>query len=149
MKPAVRRRLWLFAGILAVLILLITVALIGVIAFLVAPAVGQEMVNRGILARADLAVGVLVVEGRPVVVSHEEHDGIRLPPGNYLIGRQVESVGGRDLRRQPMPDRGRQHRLLPSRAAADPPTGSPAACYLVAMLVAALELLRRGYKLRT
>jgi hypothetical protein len=28
-----------------------------------------------------------------VVLSHEEHDGIRLPIGRYLIGRQIESAG--------------------------------------------------------
>jgi hypothetical protein len=49
------------------------------------------MVIRGLLTRADLAVGCLVVKGGPVVISHEEHDGIRLPPGNYLVGRQIQA----------------------------------------------------------
>jgi hypothetical protein len=53
----------------------------------------DAMVRAGILTRADLAVGCLIVEGGPMVVTHQEHDGIRVPPGNYLIGRQVESAG--------------------------------------------------------
>lgn len=55
-----------------------------------------EMVSRGILTRADLAIGCLVVEGAPIAVTHEEHDGICLPPGQYLIGRQVESAGAEE-----------------------------------------------------
>jgi hypothetical protein len=55
-----------------------------------------EMVRRKILTRADLAVGCLVIEGGSMAVTHEEHDGIRLPPGNYLIGRQVESAGAEE-----------------------------------------------------
>lgn len=53
----------------------------------------SAMVSGGILTRADLAIGCLVIAGGPMTVTHEEHDGIRLPPGNYLIGRQVESAG--------------------------------------------------------
>ena len=52
-----------------------------------------EMMRRNILTRSDLAIGCLVVEGAPMAVTHEEHDSISLPPGQYLIGRQVESVG--------------------------------------------------------
>lgn len=55
--------------------------------------VASAMVTAGILTRPDLAVGVLVVTGGPVVLVHEEHDGIRLPEGRYLVGRQVESIG--------------------------------------------------------
>lgn len=53
----------------------------------------QELVRRCILTRADLAIGILVVEGGPMVVTHEEHDGIRLPVGRFYVGRQVESAG--------------------------------------------------------
>jgi hypothetical protein len=53
----------------------------------------EVMVARGLLTRADLAIGCLVVTGGPVVISHEEHDGIRVPPGSYLVGRQVEGTG--------------------------------------------------------
>uniref|UniRef100_E6VGJ8 Uncharacterized protein n=1 Tax=Rhodopseudomonas palustris (strain DX-1) TaxID=652103 RepID=E6VGJ8_RHOPX len=57
------------------------------------PAVAAEMVRRGILTRTDLVIACLVIKRAPMVVTHEEHDGIRLPPRNYLVGRQVESVG--------------------------------------------------------
>ena len=42
--------------------------------------------------------GLLVAEtpGAPVELRHEEHDGIRIPVGNYLIGRQVESAGAEE-----------------------------------------------------
>ena len=56
----------------------------------------NEMVRRGILTRTDLAIGCLVIEGAPMAVTHEEHDGISLPPGQYLIGRQVESAGAEE-----------------------------------------------------
>ena len=56
----------------------------------------REMVRRGILTRADLAIGCLVIEGGPMALTHEEHDGISLPPGQYLIGRQVESAGAEE-----------------------------------------------------
>jgi len=55
-------------------------------------AAAEQMVSRGLLTRFDLAIGCLVVAGGAVVVSHEEHDGIRVPPGNYLIGRQIEGA---------------------------------------------------------
>jgi hypothetical protein len=57
------------------------------------PAAVQALVRRRILTRADLAIGCLVVQGGPVTVSHEEHDGICLPPGAYYVGRQVERAG--------------------------------------------------------
>jgi hypothetical protein len=53
----------------------------------------ELMVALGLLTRADLAIGCLVVTGGSVVITHEEHDGIRIPPGNYLVGRQVEGTG--------------------------------------------------------
>lgn len=59
-------------------------------------AAAQEMVRRGILTRSDLAIACLVIEGGPMTVTHEEHDGIRLPAGRYLIGRQVESAGSEE-----------------------------------------------------
>lgn len=59
-------------------------------------AAASEMVRRRILTRADLAIGCLVVEGSSMLLSHEEHDAIRIPPGNYLIGRQVESAGAEE-----------------------------------------------------
>lgn len=60
------------------------------------PSVPAEMVRRGILTRADLAIACLVIADGPMTVAHEEHNGIRLPPGRYLIGRQVESAGAEE-----------------------------------------------------
>lgn len=57
------------------------------------PKVATEMQRMGLLTRTDLAVGCLVVEGAAVVIAHQEHDGIRVAPGKYLIGRQVEGDG--------------------------------------------------------
>jgi hypothetical protein len=58
--------------------------------------VAELMVALGLLTREDLAIGCLVVTGGAVVISHEEHDGIRIPPGNYLVGRQVEGTGANE-----------------------------------------------------
>jgi hypothetical protein len=58
----------------------------------------EQMVRAGPLTRSDLVVGFLVIEGAPMVVTHEEHDGIRLPVGVYLIGNQVESVRAEERR---------------------------------------------------
>ncbi len=62
------------------------------------PALAQRMVSEGPLTRADLCVGFLVVEGAPITVTHEEHDGIRLPVGVFYVGNQVESAGADERR---------------------------------------------------
>jgi hypothetical protein len=62
------------------------------------PTVAPELVRRGILTRSDLATSCLIVEGGPVVIYHEEHGGIRVPPGKYLIGGQLESAGAEERR---------------------------------------------------
>ena len=56
------------------------------------PAAVEALRRAGILTRTDLAIGCLIGEAGPMVISHEEHDGIRLAVGNYYIGRQVESA---------------------------------------------------------
>lgn len=61
------------------------------------PSVAQAMQQRGILTRTDLVVGCLVV-AESTVVTHHEHDGIRLPPGSYIVGRQIESAGAEERR---------------------------------------------------
>jgi hypothetical protein len=58
----------------------------------------QAMVAKGLMTRADLCVGFLVVEHGPMTVTHPEHDGIRLPEGVFYIGRQVESAGAEERR---------------------------------------------------
>lgn len=60
------------------------------------PGAVEALRRAGILTRADLAIGCLVVEGEPAVVTHQEHDGIRLPIGTYYVGRQVESAGAEE-----------------------------------------------------
>lgn len=76
-----------------------------------------SMVSAGIMTRADLAIGLLVIPPGIEIVGHEEHDGIRLlggdgetvqpdlkawpggyafQAGRYLIGRQVESAGAEE-----------------------------------------------------
>lgn len=71
------------------------------------PAAIEQLQRCGELTRTDLAIGILVVEGGPVVIAHEEHDGIRLPhawhdaqgtkrQGRYYVGRQVESAGAEE-----------------------------------------------------
>jgi hypothetical protein len=56
----------------------------------------ESLRHLGILTRSDLAIGCLIIESGPMVVSHEEHDGIRLPEGAYYVGRQVESAGAEE-----------------------------------------------------
>jgi hypothetical protein len=60
--------------------------------------IAQELVSKRALTRADLIVGLLVVEGNPVNVSHQEHTSIMLAPGQYVVGRQIESVAGEERR---------------------------------------------------
>lgn len=64
------------------------------------PKVANEMRRLGIITRTDLVVACLVVEIGPMCLSHEEHDTIRIPPGAYLIGRQIESAGAEERRVQ-------------------------------------------------
>ena len=62
------------------------------------PAAIAALAACGELTRTDLAIGILVVEGGPVMLAHEEHDGIRIPPGSYYVGGQVESAGAEERR---------------------------------------------------
>lgn len=56
----------------------------------------EALRHKGLLTRVDLAIGLLIVEGGPVTVTHEEHAGIRLPVGNYYVGGQIESAGAEE-----------------------------------------------------
>jgi hypothetical protein len=60
------------------------------------PAAIEALRRADVLTRTDLAIGCLVLEHGPMVVTHEEHGGIRLPAGNYYLGRQVESAGAEE-----------------------------------------------------
>lgn len=48
------------------------------------------LMRAGELTTDRLAIGFLVVEGKPVVLRHDEHDAIRIPPGRYYVGGQQE-----------------------------------------------------------
>ena len=61
--------------------------------------VPEQLVKANILSRTDLYIGTLTVEGGGdlgILVTHDEHDGIRLKAGKYYIGRQVESAGAEE-----------------------------------------------------
>lgn len=54
----------------------------------------RKLVSSGHLTTGALAIGFLTVEGAPVVLRHEEHDAISIPPGDYYVGRQREFHAG-------------------------------------------------------
>lgn len=60
--------------------------------------IAAKLVQDGILLRPDLVIGFLEVENGPVKVVHPEHNSITIPPGKYVIGRQIESVAGEERR---------------------------------------------------
>lgn len=62
------------------------------------PAAVQALLSAGKLLRTDLAIGFLIVDGGPVTLRHQEHDGIRLDPGRYYVGGQIESAGADERR---------------------------------------------------
>lgn len=54
------------------------------------PTAMRALVRAKALTTDTLAIGILVVEKNPVVLSHDEHDAIRIPPGCYYVGGQQE-----------------------------------------------------------
>lgn len=50
----------------------------------------RQLVQIGELTHDRLAIGLLVVEGGSVVLRHDEHDAVRIPPGRYYVGGQSE-----------------------------------------------------------
>lgn len=60
--------------------------------------IAEELVKNQTLLRADLVVGLLEIAGGPMSVLHQEHSSIQLPPGRYIVGRQIESVAGEERR---------------------------------------------------
>lgn len=54
----------------------------------------RALVSAGELTTDRLAIGILVIDGAPMVLRHDEHDAIRIPAGHYYVGGQMEwSVG--------------------------------------------------------
>ncbi len=62
------------------------------------PAAANAMMRAGILERTDLCIAFLLIEHGPMVLSHEEHGGIRIPVGAYYVGSQIESAGAEERR---------------------------------------------------
>ena len=58
------------------------------------PAAIESLVRGGCLTHGRLAIGFLVVENAPMVLRHDEHDAIRIPPGRYYVGGQQEWDAG-------------------------------------------------------
>lgn len=50
----------------------------------------HQLTQLGELTHGRLAIGLLVVDGAPVVLRHDEHDAVRIPPGRYYVGGQSE-----------------------------------------------------------
>jgi hypothetical protein len=55
-----------------------------------APETVRQLIQMGELAHDRLAIGFLVVEGGSVILRHDEHDAVRIPPGRYYVGGQSE-----------------------------------------------------------
>ena len=53
----------------------------------------RKLVGDGLLTTGSLCVGFLVVE-TPVLLRHQEHDAVRIPPGDYYVGHQREFHAG-------------------------------------------------------
>jgi hypothetical protein len=53
-------------------------------------AAAEALVRAGEITNARLFIGVLVVEGGPMVLRHDEHDAVRIPPGRFYVGGQAE-----------------------------------------------------------
>jgi hypothetical protein len=53
----------------------------------------RRLVEDSLLTDASLCIGFLVVE-TPVLLRHNEHDAIRIPPGLYYVGHQREFHAG-------------------------------------------------------
>lgn len=54
----------------------------------------DALVWAGELTTNRLAIGILVIEGAPMVLRHDEHDAIRIPVGRYYVGGQQEWDSG-------------------------------------------------------
>jgi hypothetical protein len=55
-----------------------------------APETVRQLIQLGELAHGRLAIGFLIVDHAPVVLRHDEHDAVRIPPGRYYVGGQSE-----------------------------------------------------------
>jgi hypothetical protein len=53
-----------------------------------------RLLHAGLIVDGSLCIGILVVEDAPVLLRHQEHDPVRIPPGRYYVGRQREFGAG-------------------------------------------------------
>jgi len=53
-----------------------------------------RLLYAGLIVDGSLCIGILVVEGAPVLLRHQEHDAVRITPGHYYVGRQREFGAG-------------------------------------------------------
>lgn len=53
----------------------------------------RKLVDDGLLTEASLCVGVVVET--PVLLRHQKHDVVCIPPGLYYVGRQREFHAGK------------------------------------------------------
>lgn len=54
------------------------------------PRAVDALVRAGEITHGRLNIGFLVIEGGPVVLRHDEHEAVRIPPGRYYVGGQSE-----------------------------------------------------------
>lgn len=54
------------------------------------PKAVADLVRRGELTTADLAIGFLIIEGAPETITHDEHAGIMTPNVRAYVGAQRE-----------------------------------------------------------
>lgn len=50
----------------------------------------DALLRAGELTHGRLAIGFLVIEGDSMVLQHDEHAAVRIPPGRYYVGGQSE-----------------------------------------------------------
>jgi hypothetical protein len=60
----------------------------GVAQLFKSPSLERKLFDCGILTENAEVVGFLTVDDVPVVLRHQEHTAIEIPPGEYYVGRQ-------------------------------------------------------------
>jgi hypothetical protein len=60
----------------------------------------DALVSAGELTTNTLAIGILEIKGEPMVLRHDEHNGIRIPVGSYYVGGQREWDAAQERRVQ-------------------------------------------------
>lgn len=58
------------------------------------PVAVRALITSKELTTDRLAIGILVIDGAPMILRHDEHDAIRIPVGRYYVGGQQEWDAG-------------------------------------------------------